>query len=377
MSKNIGFRISIHIAFLMSMISSCVEKFDVDLGESEPRLVVNGIISDQPGETYVSLLNTQPYVTGDYYVPPIPVEGATVRVLDTGGDVEFELFDVSGRGKYVGITDEIKGNSGVGYVLEVILKNGETYRSDLVTIPEKVPTLDNVDAELKEYKEYNERISDFSIVYKVDLLVDFSSKERVYLQWDVEGTTEIYSLENPDAPYPESTPICYIRRDPSGEKQFLAKSSAASEKSVRIPAIKNIRYSSDFRWGYGFKVKQYSIEAGAYEYLRKTKLLMESSGSLFDPFPSSITGNIYSIVGEEKRRTLGYFIARKGGAVNYLVTNANKLGKRITTSCEDLIIAREIQKTEGGGGPPIEIPPSCFDCLRFDGATTKRPDYWY
>ncbi|BDD12824.1 hypothetical protein FUAX_52560 (plasmid) [Fulvitalea axinellae] len=364
MVKSIWFRIGLPL--VLSLASSCIEKFDTNFDERTPRVVINGIISDQPGETFVSLFYTRDYVTG-YAEPFISIDGAVVKVLDSGGDTEFELFYE--KDKYVPIHDGDKGIAGGSYILEVILENGDVYQSEIVTIPEYLPNIDKLEPELTKHLEYNERNDNFIIVNKVNLNVDFTSGKRGYLQWEVEGVVEILSLNDPRGF--TTGPTCYLKQGITGKKHFFAKNPSEPMVSKKVSAVTDIPFNSDFRWGYGFTLKQYAIEPEAYEYLRKTKLLMESSGSLFDPFPAPIEGNVRKLDDPDKW-VLGYIIARKGGKVAHLVTNASRLGKSMKTGCE-----QAVEDILSGNAPDRNIPSYCFNCLEIEGTTTEKPDYWY
>ncbi len=69
--------------------SGCVEEFDLDFEEKEPRLVVDALITNQPGPYYVRLTQSR---NGhfyneefDYYDTAEPVKNATVVISDNHG----------------------------------------------------------------------------------------------------------------------------------------------------------------------------------------------------------------------------------------------------------------------------------------------------
>ncbi len=142
---------------------------------------------------------------------------------------------------------------------------------------------------------------------------------------------------------------------------------------------------------YSLNVKQYSLSEESYNYWVELQKATESLGTLFDPQPSIIRGNI-SNVNDESEVVLGYFDAASI-QVERIFVNPNDF-ERITvpnyySTCYDSIVSPgQIQEmvdanwmivsetTNEAGFPAYLFSfPICVDC-RFAGSNVK-PDYWY
>lgn len=121
------------LLLLLVIISGCEEVVNVDLDETEPRLVVDAAIlipkSFLPVSQTIKLTTTTSFY--DDEVPP--ASGANVSIRDDNG--EIHLFEETEAGIYSNST--LIPQTGKTYRLE-ILYEGETYRAEesFVTVPE-------------------------------------------------------------------------------------------------------------------------------------------------------------------------------------------------------------------------------------------------
>jgi len=74
------------------VLFSCVEEFDLHLGEFEPKLVVEGVITNKSGPHYIRLTksNTGAFIKPDYSYSDNaePVMNATIIISDNGGQID-------------------------------------------------------------------------------------------------------------------------------------------------------------------------------------------------------------------------------------------------------------------------------------------------
>jgi hypothetical protein len=101
---------------------------------------------------------------------------------------------------------------------------------------------------------------------------------------------------------------------------------------------------------YRVDLKQYAISQEAYRFLRLVKQQAEISGSIFDPPPATIRGNMISL-DDPNEVVLGYFMAG-GEASKTVYIRRNEL----TFTQNKAIIAD--------------------DCLTVPGTTVDRPSNW-
>ena len=104
---------------MLIALVSCEKVIDIDLSGAEPKIVIDGTITDQPGPYTVKISKT-----GDYFKPSTfpAVTGASVTISDDTGNSET-LTEVA-DGIYQ--TSSIQGISGRTYTLKVIAE-GEEY----------------------------------------------------------------------------------------------------------------------------------------------------------------------------------------------------------------------------------------------------------
>ncbi len=108
--------IFILIVLLITIISGCTEKIDIELDETYTRLVVDGRLTTDTGAHYVKLSLTTNY----YYNQPSPkVSGAIVKISD-GSDTITLTENPSIPGLYETMPDFF-GVVGREYVLDIEL----------------------------------------------------------------------------------------------------------------------------------------------------------------------------------------------------------------------------------------------------------------
>ena len=127
----------IFLLVLLPFLSSCEEVIELNLQENAGLLVVEGIVSSQEGESYVSLTQT----VGFYDPNVFPgLEGATVQISDAEG-LSWNLIDDT-PGIYA--HPDLVGQPGQTYTLTIDVE-GEIYTS-ISTMPPLV-MLDSIEAE--------------------------------------------------------------------------------------------------------------------------------------------------------------------------------------------------------------------------------------
>ncbi len=113
--------------FLGSFVfSSCEDVIDLNLATTEPRLVIQGNIYDEPGPYIVTLSQTVDFDASSVYPP---VTGALVIISDNLGSTDTLVESSAGR--Y--ITSTLAGEPGNSYTLTVAI--GDDLYSAVSTMP--------------------------------------------------------------------------------------------------------------------------------------------------------------------------------------------------------------------------------------------------
>ncbi|MEO5643251.1 MAG: DUF4249 domain-containing protein [Bacteroidia bacterium] len=106
---------------LLVLLSACTKVIDIDLNSKDPRIVIEGNITDVPGRYAVNITQTVNFSETNSFPA---VSGAVVTVADDAGNTE-SLVEVY-PGNYQGTV--IQGVPGRTYYLTVVA-NGKTYTS--------------------------------------------------------------------------------------------------------------------------------------------------------------------------------------------------------------------------------------------------------
>ncbi|HLP33104.1 MAG TPA: DUF4249 domain-containing protein [Bacteroidia bacterium] len=113
----------------VALFSSCEEVIDYDLDTAESKLVIDGLISDQPGPYYVKLSLTAPYLKNE---PTARVSGALVIVKDDLNNVDTLKEELPGN--YKTSASFPQGQVGRTYSLLVSYK-GKNYTASGKILP--------------------------------------------------------------------------------------------------------------------------------------------------------------------------------------------------------------------------------------------------
>ena len=255
-------------ALLPIMLSSCSEEvITIDLKDAEPKIVIEGTLTDQ-GEPCTVKIST----SGDFYKPSEfpPVTGAEVTLLDSEGNLETLAEKEPGL---------YRGNS-------------------LTGVESRTYTL-TVYAEEKTY----EAVSTLMKAVDIDSLTYYFEDDPEIYNEDYEDMEEGYVFS------------CYFT-DPETKNNYYRIKLTHNGKSLRGLHLFSDRYSDgndidyDFKNWYLFEkndtmtVELLSIDKAVYDYFYTLYdvLISEDSGPLFTSIPDNPITNFTN-------GALGYFAA--------------------------------------------------------------------
>ncbi|MBC6366389.1 DUF4249 domain-containing protein [Algoriphagus sp. AK58] len=304
----------IYIFFFLPL--SCIDPYQVDVPEGEQLLTVEGIISTGPGPHSITLTRSATY--GSVFQGLIrPVTLATVVIRDNEGNVTFLTEGTEAKGTYT-TPANFRAQIGKSYTLQILTAEGKVYTST----PEKVESVPEIQSvEIRTVTLPNKN-SDFprSGVQLIAEVRDPADQNNFYY-W--RNGPAVYILEtrpdlftprpteaNPNrTPQPKACCIQCFRYEISyNQSLFVVNDDNFNGLTTRIPA--SFIEDDGFRFVNKFRIdlKQYSISQGAYRFLRLVKQQAEISGSIFDPPPATIRGNMISLDNPDEV-VLGYFMA--------------------------------------------------------------------
>lgn len=368
----------LYILSLFVFFNSCKEEYDFPLKPSDKTvLVVEGVVNAS-GPTTITLSQSMKL---EETVQFKPVLNAQLTV--EGKDNTSSALSSSGSGKYV--HPNLSLSVGNEYRLR-IKANGKEYLSDWVTAKQTAP-IDSI------HWERNQEGLNFSLSTH-----DQTGNSRYY-KWDYEETWQINSFFFANFKYmggsiivpidPSESPFSCWKYDNS--KNIIIGSSAQLQSDVisLLPTHQIPLGSEKVSVRYSVLVKQSAVSKEAYEFLALMKKNTESLGSIFDPQPSELRGNI-SNIGDPTEIVVGYVIV-SSVAEKRIFVSSYEAQWGYQQNCESISVDNNkdsiakytknyLPYDADYSGPGVissykMAPPYCVDCTKRGGSLSK-PAYW-
>lgn len=346
------------IYILIFLPVACIDPYRVDVPEGQQLLTVEGLIHTGPGPHAITLTRSATY--GSVFEGLIrPVTGANVVVRDNDGQITFLTEGADSRGSYF-TPVSFRAEIGKSYTLQIQTVEGKVYTS----LPERVLSVPEIEeitlktVTVSVEGETNPR----SGVQLITEIKDPADQNNFYF-WKTSPI--VYVLKaRPDLFTPRPTPqnpdrivmpkpccvVCFRTEIIGNRSLFIAQDDNFNGLTTRIPAAfiedDGLRFVEKLR----VDLKQYGVSQEAYRFLRLVKQQADINGSIFDPPPATIRGNMINLDDPEEV-VLGYFIA------------AGESSKRIYIDRLDLTF----RQNEG-------IIPD--DCREVAGANVNPPFDW-
>ena len=366
------------IVFCLAL-GGCKDRYDLPVHPSDQSmLVVEGFLNSGQGATVIRLSRVLNVKDTPRFKPELQAQ-----VLVEGADNSTYALTEAGNGQYISHQLPLANNQ--QYRLYIKTVNGKEYQSAYV-VPKKTPAIDTI----------NWKHEDGGVRISVNTK-DPSNNTRYY-QWDYEETWEIHSyfpavykwesvsIVVPMSPN-ENTFYCWKH---SNSTAILIGSSARLEADVIVdnPLLHIPRSSEKFGVRYSILVKQYALTKEAYEFLQLMKKNTESLGSIFDPQPSELRGNIHCLT-DPNELVIGYLTASSVEEKRIFITRA-QAGGTFKIDCESISILNDPDTIKAW--MPAFLPydavmsprgisrylistQQCVDCRKRGGLLIK-PSYW-
>lgn len=362
-------------SFLL-LLNSCIVQFIPETDEDKELLVVEGLITDQPGANTVKLSKSLPL--GRKNVAK-PLKGCIVKISDDMGNT-YSLKEIV-AGTYVTDPAKFKGIIGRWYTLHINTNtayNNLTYESFPMEM-KPVPPIDSIYYEKMVIKEKFEGSSP-------------AEGCQIYLNThDPENSCKFYRWEYSETwefrlPYTVPNNVCWISNN-SDRINIKSTSVLEEDRINKYPLIYISNNTDRLKVKYSILVNQYSLNEDEFVYWEKLQNISEQVGGLYDITPSSIPSNIWCLE-DLNEKVLGYFSVSASSSKRIFIKDRFSGLIDLYTDC--------IADTIFGGGPipnlntsvwviidnPLPPPPirvitynkGCADCsVR---GTTKKPIFW-
>lgn len=292
------------MSFSAVVASSCKKTYSPSIVSSGVSyLVVEGVISAGGDSTIIKLSRTIPVGTKDTVKRET---GANVAIIDDQGTT-YPLTE-SEIGRYIAAS--VKLDTSRKYKLSIVTADGKAYESDYV--PTQVtPPIDTVDYDIT------------ATGVNIYLNAHDPSNRTKYYRWDYTETyiyesimEDLYEFDD-SAPHvrykfrlrtpAEQVHICY---DTQNANTILLRSTSDLSQSVilKTPITQIPSTSEKLYHSYSIVVKQYALTADAFDFWNRLKKNTEQIGTIFDPQPSEIHGNMHC-TSNPSEPVLGYISA--------------------------------------------------------------------
>lgn len=363
---------------LLLFLDSCIEPFSPpEVNTDENYLVVDGFLNVGTDTSRIELRRTQ-NVNAEQN--PGIESGASVSVEAESG--ESYAFSEARSGEYLLAPKQY--NPSGKYRLRIKTAGNKEYLSEYVTV-NITPAIDSLTYKLDGFQN--------AMIFYVNAH-DPQNKTQFY-RWKFDETWEYR------AAYYSALEVV--------NKKIVARSQDinqcwGNQKSGGILLGSTVKLSSDvikdlplfkvpvptnkLYIKYSVLVKQYGLSREAFEYWTSLSKTTQGTGSLFDPQPSQVTGNIVS-TSNSKELVFGYFSASTESSKRITITP--KLGRSPSCMPPDTfdVVCMPISDRQCAletnavlmsyGGIRAEYilgaPLSCADC-RAQGGTITRPPFW-
>lgn len=262
---------------LSTLFYSCEKVIDVDLENSEPKLVIDAIIKQQLGTTGAEQV-IKLSLTNDFYTNEIlPANGATVTVTNSS-NTTFNFVEDGTTGNYI-CTNFIP-QIGENYALTVIY-NGEIYTSTNIFVA--TPPIINV-----EQETVPDPAGDDAIQIKY-FFQDDGNEDNYYL----------LGVKNPNKQIPEF--------------------GVVSDEFFQGNVMFGFYGSSETEPGITLTLSVQGVTLGYHNYMNiLTTIAGSGVGNPFATPPATLRGNIINETNEDNY-PLGYFHLSEIDEIDYLV----------------------------------------------------------
>ena len=324
---------------LFTTLYACVDAFRPTLDLNSNLVVVNGIITDQPGPQAINLRRSRS--TNDSSITTLPIRGATVQVL-VNGTTPVKLTETD-PGRY-DLPASFRGRVGDSYQLRFVTAEGVSYESTVETMP-AVPPIERV------YEQYNPAgpsltanrlptpVSDVFVDYR-----DPAGQANFYLwRWTLyepqsfcatcrQGRYQLTDTGNglTGACVPDPKLLLYEYYDYPClgfcwdiyrsqllnlfADRFTDEQPQTGRLVAQIPIYQKAPAQLD--------IEQLSLTTGAYRYYKLFTDQTQNTGTLADTPPAPTAGNVRNI-GDGNKSVVGYFSASSVAVNHYRLDRRN------------------------------------------------------
>lgn len=291
--------------FAALMLVQCEDYYVPEIEEMPRALVVEAMLTDEPGYFSVRLSRTSTFDGRSYSY----TERNARMYLWSMENESYNFFEQS-AGMYR-THDSVFTKPGHHYLLWIETQNGEIYRSETQVMPEKTP-IQQIELSDSVFREVNYNywgepyVRDFEGIY-FSVLPEMPTNTDVgfLYQWKSLINYHVHSAELPlEFNYycwkKVSSNTIYVYdyyQGLSGNTLLLDNLHFLSYYNISPEPLDSSRFEGTVQQAIShsiyYKLKQHTINSDAAAFWRSVKKQSEASGKLFDPVEEELSSNIY------------------------------------------------------------------------------------
>lgn len=357
---------ALYYVLVAAVIVSCIDPFDFSTSGNDRLITVEGKIFNVDS-SYVSIKYSSPDIKNTFNIAE---ENAVVTVIENESTPLRFLFNEKAQ-SYLPENKSFKGVVGNSYSLRIELPEGKVY----ITEPQKMlladdPEISDVFQEDKNTFEVSVNLrgkNDATSYYFFEMI---SYKNAAYCAQC--KNDQQYDLVDNSLCYTDFKSCNDLRRftgQPDDYYGFECEATTGCWNYVKIPEFKlfedqNLSVGAERIVSlfdapmtsfsdYFLEIHQSRVSAEAYQYLRLLEQSATNTGTLFDPVPPLLVGNITE-ESDSNDRPLGFFMVAGQQVVGYPVKRARISGASLDAPDRRLeFIETEITR----------LAPALFGCL--------------
>ncbi|NOQ24102.1 MAG: DUF4249 family protein [Bacteroidales bacterium] len=361
------------------ILLGCKDEFLLETTNYKPIMVVDGMITNEPGPYTIKLSLDSPLPLEE----KVCLKGCTISLYENTD--KSEVLTETEPGIYVTSADGIQGIVGNNYSISILTPEGKEYNSEPQEM--KVPIgIDSIYAELIKLEKEDYPFGLPGYQFYTDTKT--TSNQESYFLWNMIETYQytadfrLHSVWTGDSlllmslgslPEYENNYRCWKTQNPG--YIFTGKTSNLTFPKISRQPLHFVGTDSRrLQERYSLLLKQYSIEEKAYYYWKSIEDQISQDNFLVASQPYNITGNVKN-TNNSKESVYGYF------------TVASVTQKRIFVDRPNNAFYYQICIVCQNCGPPpwfyISIDERmagkayerCIDCTSKGGKIIK-PDFW-
>ena len=382
-------KIPIVLIALALFVVGCKEVYDPQIQASNTKLlVVEGFMNSGQGPTTIRLSRTTD--VNDTILKP--ENGAKLTV--EGDDGSNFLMLANGNGEYS--IQQLSLNNNAKYRLHIKTANGKEYASDYSPV-RNTPPIDSI-----TWQRENEGVRIYANAHD-------PQNATKYYQWKFEETWEFHSaffnslayirdnstgkvvgLKWKDPYHNIDTTVYQCWKTLNSSSILLGTTENLTADVVYLPVQFIEPHSEKLSVLYSINLRQYAISQDNYLFLQKMKKNTEQLGTIFDPQPSEISGNIHCLTNPDEK-VIGYVEVSQEQVARIFISNSQLPDWNYDPGCVQIEIDNNVDSIAKHGSDlmptlPAKLSsmgtiisfyastPPCVDCtLR---GVHQKPAFW-